>query len=135
MNEIIVKENLSENEISYIIRGAIFDVYNHFGPGLYENVYKEAMYLRIKSQNNVEVMKEFGIEASYMDKNLGLAYRLDLLVGNKVIVEVKSIELIADIHKKQLLTYLKLTGKKLGILVNFNTDKITTSIVRIVNKL
>jgi GxxExxY protein len=125
---------MSENQISYIIRGAIFEIYNHFGPGLFEQVYKEAMFVYIQKKG-IEVQKEVGIAANYLSINLGIALRMDLLVGKKVIVECKSIECLGDIHKKQLLTYLKLTGLKLGILVNFNTDKIENSIIRVVNNL
>ena len=73
--------------------------------------------------------------AKYQNIDLGLAYRMDILVENKVIVEIKSVDSLADIHKKQLLTYLKLTCLKLGLLVNFNTEKIDKSIIRIFNKL
>lgn len=98
---------MNENDISYILRGCIFKVYNSLGPGLLESVYVA----------------------------LELGFRLDLLLNDKVIVEIKSVELLAPVHHKQLLTYLKLTERKLGILVNFNTDNITEGITRIVNDL
>lgn len=125
---------MTENEISYIIRAAIFEIYNYFGPGLYEHVYKEGMYVYFHT-NGIPVEKEVPIKAEYKNINLGIALRLDLLVGKKVVLECKSVEALADIHKKQLLTYLKMTGFKLGILVNFNTTEIKTSIIRIVNRL
>jgi GxxExxY protein len=125
---------MTENEISYIIRGAIFEIYNHFGPGLFESVYKEAMYVSLKKRG-LFIQKEIGVTAKYENTDLGLAYRMDILIENKVILEVKSIETLADIHKKQLLTYLKLSGMKLGLLVNFNTEIINKSIIRIVNNL
>jgi GxxExxY protein len=125
---------MTENEISYIIRGAIFEIYNHFGPGLFESVYKEAMYVSLKKRG-LFIQKEIGVTAKYENTDLGLAYRMDILIENKVILEVKSIETLADIHKKQLRTYLKLSGMKLGLLVNFNTEIINKSIIRIVNNL
>jgi GxxExxY protein len=121
---------MTENEISYIIRGVIFEIYNHFGPGLFESVYKEAVYVSLKNKG-LFTQKEMGITANYQNTDLGLAYRMDILVENKVIVEIKSVEALADIHKKQLLTYLKLSGMKLGLLVNFNTEIINKSIIRI----
>ena len=79
--------------------------------------------------------EEMGITAKYQNTDLGLAYRMDIVVENKVIVEIKSVEALADIHKKQLLTYLKLACLKPGLLVNFNTETIDKSIIRIVNNL
>lgn len=125
---------MTENEISYIIRGSIFEIYNHFGPGLFESVYKEAVYVSLKNKG-LFTQKEMGITAKYQNTDLGLACRMDILVENKVIVEIKSVEALADIHKKQLLTYLKLSCLKLGVLVNFNTETIDKSIIRIVNNL
>jgi len=125
---------MTENEISCIIRGAIFEIYNHFGPGLFESVYKEAMYVSLKKRG-LFIQKEIGVAAKYENTDFGLAYRMDILIENKVILEVKSIETLADIHKKQILTYLKLSGMKLGILVNFNTEIINKSIIRIANNL
>src|SRR5688572_7750120 len=112
---------ITENDISYKIRGAIFDVYNHFGPGLFESVYKQALVIHIIEQGLI-VEQEVGIPATFHEKDLGLGFRMDLLIEKKVIIEVKSIEALANVHHKQLLTYLKLTGLKLGILVNFNTN-------------
>ena len=125
---------MTENDISYIIRGGIFSIYNYFGPGLLESVYKQALYRLIKSKG-LSVKKEIGVAASFMETDLGLGFRMDLLVEEKVIIEVKSIDMLSDIHPKQLLTYLRLTNLKLGILVNFNTSTIDTSIIRIVNNL
>src|SRR5687768_15443475 len=125
---------MTENEITYIIRGTIFEIYNHFGPGLFESVYKEAVFVSLKNKG-LFTQKEMGIVAKYQNTDLGLAYRMDLLVESKVIVEIKSVDSLADIHKKQLLTYLKLSCLKLGLLVNFNTETINKSIIRIVNRL
>ncbi len=125
---------MTENEISYIIRGAIFNVYNKVGPGLLESAYEAALAYELKKEG-VNVQTQVGLPFTYEEINLDIGYRLDILVENKVIIEVKSVESLADVHYKQLLTYLKLSDKRLGILVNFNTNEINKSIKRIVNKL
>ena len=93
---------MTENEITYIIRGVIFEIYNHFGPGLFESIYKEAVYVSLKNKG-LFTQKEMGITAKYQNTDLGLAYRMDILVENKVIVEIKSVEALADIHKNNFL--------------------------------
>lgn len=125
---------MTENEISYIIRGAIFKVYNKVGPGLLESAYEAALAHELKKEN-ISVQTQVGLPFTYEEISLDIGYRIDILVNNKVIIEVKSVESLADVHYKQLLTYLKLSGKRLGILVNFNTDSIDKSIKRIANKL
>jgi GxxExxY protein len=125
---------MTENEISYIIRGAIYKVYNKIGPGLLESAYESALAYELMKEN-LAVKTQVGLPFVYESILMEAGYRMDILVENKVIIEVKSVDQLADIHYKQLLTYLKLSGKKLGILVNFNTDNIESSIKRIVNKL
>ena len=125
---------MTENEISYFIRGSIFDIYNFFGPGLFENVYKQALYVDL-TKKGLHVLQEVGVPTKFKEEELGLSYRIDLLVENKVLIEVKSIDELADIHHKQVSTYLKLKNIKLGILVNFNTNDLKKSIKRIVNNL
>ena len=125
---------MNENEISYKIRGAIFKVYNSFGPGLLESVYVNALLIELRN-NGLSVQKEVPIPVFYNEENLNIGFRLDILVNKKVIIEVKSVEGIADVHHKQILTYLKLTYYKLGILVNFNVDDIKRGIFRKVNGL
>ena len=125
---------MTENDISYIIRGAIFKVYNTIGPGLLESAYEAALAYEIK-QEGLAVATQVGLPFIYETINMDMGYRIDLLVENKVIIEVKSVDNLAEVHYKQLTTYLKLSDKKLGILVNFNTDKINQSIKRIVNNL
>jgi GxxExxY protein len=125
---------MEENNLSYSIRGAIFTVYNTLGPGLLESVYQAALsYELVKSGLLVEAQVPFPVV--YQNVKLDLGFRLDLLVNSKVVVELKSVENLALVHHKQLLTYLKLTNKKLGLLVNFNTDDIKSSIIRVVNNL
>jgi GxxExxY protein len=125
---------MTENEISYKIRGAIFNVYNTLGPGLLESVYQSALEYELKNEG-LKVKKEVPLPVYYNDVKLEVGFRLDLLVEDKVIIELKSVESIADVHHKQVLTYLKLSNLKLGILVNFNTDNIVEGIFRKVNNL
>lgn len=123
-----------ENDISYKIRGAIYKVYNGLGPGLLESTYEAALVYQLK-KDGLKFESQVPIDIVYDGQVLPVSYRLDLLVEDKVIVELKSVDRLMDIHKKQLLTYLKITGLHLGILVNFNTDNINMDIIRIVNKL
>ncbi|MFZ6033683.1 MAG: GxxExxY protein [Melioribacter sp.] len=123
-----------ENIISYDIRGAIFNVYNNLGPGLLESVYETALAYELEKIGR-KVKKQVAIPVIYNEERIDLGFRLDLLVDNLVIVEIKSVEALAPVHHKQLLTYLRLTGLKLGILVNFNSDDLEKNIVRIVNHL
>jgi GxxExxY protein len=125
---------MTEDEISYLVRGSIFEVYNHLGPGLLESVYKQALEMSLEKKG-LSVRKEAGIHVVFMNQDLGIGFRLDLLVEDKLILEVKSIDELAPVHYKQLLTYLKFTGCKLGLLVNFNTGNIKESIKRVVNGL
>lgn len=125
---------MTENEISYKIRGAIFKVYNTLGPGLFESVYESALYYEL-NKLDLKVARQVEITIPYEEIVLDIAFRIDLLVEDKVIIELKSVEDLAPIHYKQITTYLKLTDKKLGILVNFNTTTILDDIKRIVNKL
>ena len=123
-----------ENNISYDVRGAIFKVYQNLGPGLLESVYEAALAYELKKIGH-NVKTQIALPVKYENEYLELGFRLDLLVDNLVIVEIKSVESLAPVHHKQLLTYLKLTGLRLGLLVNFNTDDINKAIVRIVNNL
>jgi len=125
---------MTENEISYIIRGAIFKVYNTLGPGLLESVYVAALIYELRKAG-LDARGEVPVAVIYETEKLDLGFRVDILVNNKVIVEVKSIERLAEVHHKITLTYLRLASIKLGILVNFNTDDIASNIFRKVNKL
>lgn len=123
---------MKENTISYKIRGAIFNVYNELGPGLMESVYEQALIYELEKAA-LKVRSQVPQPLVYKSKQLENAYRLDLLVENQVIIEIKSVENLADVHHKQLLTYLKLSNLRLGLLVNFNTDDISSSIFRKIN--
>lgn len=124
----------TENDISYLIRGAIFKVYAHFGTGLFESVYVAALEHEL-TKSGLNVKREVAVPAYYDGKQLDVGFRLDLLVDDLVIIEVKSVEILAEVHHEQVITYLKLTNKKLAILVNFNCVDIEAGIFRKVNKL
>lgn len=125
---------MTENDISYKIRGAIFDIYNELGAGLLESVYVAALEWELLHQG-LQVKREVPVPVHYKEVKMDLGFRLDLLVENKVIIEVKSVENLAEVHHKQVLTYLKITKLKLGILVNFNVANIKDGIFRKVNVL
>ena len=118
--------------MTYEIRGAIFDVYNELGPGLLESVYEESMAFELK-ERGLEVARQVEVPVIYKGNELKTPLRLDLLVNNQVIVELKSVEEMKPVFAKQLLTYLKLMDKRIGLLVNFNTNNLRESIKRIVN--
>lgn len=125
---------MTENDISYKIRGAIFKVFNALGPGLLESAY-EAVLMHELAKDGLEVKSQVPLPLVYDDIKLDVGYRIDLMVENKVIIEIKSVENLAEVHHKQVLTYLKLSGLKLGILVNFNCSEIDKCIFRKVNGL
>jgi GxxExxY protein len=125
---------MDENEISYRIRGAIFTVYNALGPGLLESVY-ELVLIHVLRETGLNVKGQVSLPVIFNGIKLDGGYRIDLLVNDLVIVEIKSVEIIKSVHHLQLLTYLKLSGLKLGLLVNFNTPNISQSIFRKVNGL
>ena len=123
---------MTDNELTYEIRGVIFDVYNELGPGLLESVYEEALAFELKEQGLI-VAKQVEVPVIYKGNELKTPLRLDLLVNDQVIVELKSVEEMKPVFAKQLLTYLKLMDKRVGLLVNFNTSNLRESIKRIVN--
>lgn len=125
---------MDENEISYIIRKCIFNVYNSLGPGLLESVYQKILVYELE-ENGLKVRSELLLPVKYDNKLFDINFRIDIIVEDKVILELKSVKSIEDIHYKQLYTYLKLSNKKLGLLVNFNTTNILDGIKRVVNNL
>jgi GxxExxY protein len=123
-----------ENEISYTVRGCIFKVFNNLGPGLLESAYEAALFYEI-DKAGLRVACQVALPMIYETIHVDVGYRLDLLIENKVIIELKSVETLLPVHHKQLITYLKLSNIKLGLLVNFNTDDINKGIFRKVNGL
>ena len=120
------------NDITYEIRGAIYDVYKELGPGLLESVYEEALCFELE-QKGLKVERQLHVPIEYKGTQLNTELRLDILVEGQVIVELKSVEEMKKVFGKQLLTYLRLMDKRVGLLVNFNTDNILSSITRVAN--
>ena len=125
---------MDENQISYKIRGAIFKVYNQIGPGLLESVYEHLLAYELNKEG-LNICRQVPLPVYYDNIKMDIGFRADIIVENKVIIELKSVEQLTPLHHKQLLTYLKITELKLGILVNFNTDDLNTSIFRKVNNI
>ena len=125
----------SDNDITYQIRGAIYDVYKNLGPGLLESVYEEAMVYELQKRG-LKVDRQKNVPICYDGHELQTQLRIDLLVEDRVVVELKSVKEMQDVFWKQTRTYLRLLGLKVGILVNFNTgDILQNSIYRVVNGL
>jgi GxxExxY protein len=122
---------MDENELSYAIIGACLEVHKVLGPGLLENTYQECL-ARELSLRGIPFEKEKPLPAEYKEVRVDCGYRLDFLVDGSVVVELKSIEAILPVHEAQVLTYLKLTGCKLGLLVNFNVAVLKEGIRRLV---
>ena len=120
---------MTENEISYKVRGAIFKVYNELGPGLLESVYKAALAYQFK-KDGIKFQREMELPVIYDNTVLDKTFNVDFMVEEKVIVEVKSVEELKPVSHLQILTHLKLSNRTLGLLVNFNTDDIAKSIHR-----
>ena len=116
-------------DLTYKIRGAIYDVYRELGPGLFEKVYEIYLAKRLYDLG-IHCQRQVSFSVELDEEIIEVGYRLDLLVEDTVIVEIKSVESLNEVHHKQLLTYLKLSKKEVGILVNFNTSDITKSIFR-----
>jgi GxxExxY protein len=126
---------MTENEISYQIRGAIYQVYKALGPGLLEAVYEEALTYELQKRG-LKVERQLEVPILYDGKQRNTNLRLDMLVEDKVIIELKSVAEMKDVFYKQTLTYCKLLNKKLGILVNFNVNDIFDgAIFRVANGL
>lgn len=119
-------------DISYEIIGCAYEVHRTLGPGLLESVYQKALVQELKLRG-FNVKSEVNIEINYKGVNVGSDLRLDIIVNDTIIIELKSVETILPIHKKQLLTYLRLTNLQLGLLINFNTNLLKDGITRIVN--
>jgi GxxExxY protein len=125
---------MSENEISRIIVDISYKIHTQLGPGLLESVYETILDYELTSRG-LSVERQKALPVIWNGTKMDIGFRADLIVENKVIIEVKSVEQIAQVHPKQVLTYLKITGLKLGLLINFNEPLIKTGIHRIVNNL
>lgn len=125
---------MTENEIAKIIVNTCYHIHTKLGPGLLESVYEEILTYELK-QLGLKVERQKAIPVFWKDIKMDIGFRSDLIVEKKVIVELKSVEQIAPVHPKVLLTYLKITGLKLGLLINFKEKLIKDGITRIVNHL
>jgi GxxExxY protein len=125
---------MTENEIAKIIVNTCYNIHVELGPGLLESVYEEILTYELQNQG-LKVDRQKPIPVFWKDIRMDIGFRADLIVENKVVVELKSVELIAPVHPKKLLTYLKITGLKLGLLINFNEKLIKDGITRLVNNL
>lgn len=122
------------HELTYKIRGAIYSVHNELGPGLFESVYEAALMYELEEMG-LNVQSQLLLPVVYKNTVLEQGFRIDILVEHSVVIEIKSVETLQNVHKKQLLTYLKLASIKIGILVNFNVGKLIDkeSLIRIIN--
>ncbi|MCK4330744.1 GxxExxY protein [candidate division WOR-3 bacterium] len=125
---------MHENEISKIIVDSCLRIHKKLGPGLLETVYEEVLFYEL-TRKNLRCKRQIAIPVIYENIKMDIGFRADLIVEDKVIIELKSVENIMPVHKKQLLTYLKITGMKLGLLVNFNVELIKNGVTRIVNNI
>jgi GxxExxY protein len=125
---------MHENEISGIIVDAAFKIHSTLGPGLLESVYETILAYELK-QRGLEVIVQQAIPVIYEEVQLELGFRADLIVAQKVVIEIKSVETIAPVFAKQLRTYLRLMDLKLGLLINFNVNLIKEGITRVANNL
>lgn len=125
---------MTENELARVIVNTCYNIHVELGPGLLESVYEEILYFELTSQG-YKVERQKPIPVFWKEIKMDIGFRADLIVENKVVVELKSVELIAPVHPKKLLTYLRLTELKLGLLINFNEALIKNGITRVVNGL
>lgn len=125
---------MTENEIANYVVDAAFKIHTTLGPGLFESVYEIIMAQELASRG-IQLTRQQALPVVWENLHLEAGFRADLIVENKVIVEIKSVEAIAPVHKKQLLTYLRLANMRLGILINFDVELIKDGIRRVVNDL
>jgi len=125
---------MTENEISKVIFDSALKVHKNLGPGLLESTYEECLFYELQ-KSGLFVVKQKALPLIYEEVKLEIGYRIDLLVEDKVIIEVKAVEALNDIPLAQVLTYLKLSNCKLGLLINFNVSLIKNGIKRVVNNL
>jgi GxxExxY protein len=125
---------MTENELSKIVFDAALKVHQNLGPGLLESAYEECLYYELK-KTGLSVQKQKSLPLIYEDVKLEVGYRVDIMLENKLIVEVKAVDAFNDVHLAKVLTYLKLSNCKLGMLINFNVALIKNGIKRVVNNL
>jgi len=125
---------MTENEIATAILDAAFKIHRALGPGLLESVYQATLGFELQ-RRGLRVIQQVGLPVHYEGMKLDIGFRVDLIVADKVIIEIKSVEALAAVHRKQLLTYLRLMNLRLGLLLNFNVELMKDGIQRVVNGL
>lgn len=123
---------MTENEISKIAFEAALKVHKNLGPGLFESAYEECMFYELKKLN-LKVEKQKALPLVYEEVKLDVGYRIDIIIEDKFIIEIKSVEILNQVHLAQLLTYLKLSDCKLGLLINFNVKLLKDGVKRVIN--
>ena len=123
---------MNENDLSTIIIGCALNIHKELGPGLLESAYQECLFYELQNKG-LKVVKEKAMPLMYKDVHINCGYRVDLLVEDKVVVELKSVDELNDIHLAQTLTYLKMGDFKLGLLINFNVSLLKSGVKRIIN--
>lgn len=124
-----------ENDLSKIILDVAFNIHRELGPGLFESVYEEIMHYEFTEEKGLYVQRQEIIPVTWKSKTMELGFKADLIVEREVLIEIKSVEEIKPVHLKQVMTYLKLTGLKLALLINFKEALLKNGIKRIVNNL
>lgn len=125
---------MTENEIAKIVFETSLDLHRTYGPGLFESVYEEIMFYEL-TKTNLLVERQKAIPVYHEEVKMDIGFRADIIIENKVVVEIKSVEELAKVHYKQVMTYLKLTNCKLGLLINFNVDLLKDGFHRVANGL
>jgi len=125
---------MSENELSKLVVNICFNIHTQYGPGMFESVYEE-IFAYEWSMTEIPIVRQKGVKVIHKGIDMGIGFVPDMVVGNKLVIELKSVENLAEVHYKQLLTYLKLLDMRLGLLINFNVPLIKNGIHRIVNNL
>jgi GxxExxY protein len=125
---------MTENDLAKRIVNAAYRIHTTLGPGLLESVYETTLTHELQKLG-IKVLRQQALPVVYETIRMDIGFRADLIVGDKVIVEIKSVEAISPVHRKQLLTYLRLTNKRLGLLINFNVEFIRDGVTRVVNGL
>jgi GxxExxY protein len=125
---------MEENSLATLVLDKCFEIHRELGPGLFESVYEKILFYELE-EAGLDVKEQLALPVIWKKKKIDLGFRIDLKVENRLIVELKSIESVLPVHKKQLLTYIRLSNVKLGLLVNFNENLLKDGIHRVVNNL
>ena len=125
---------MTENEIAAVVVDASLRIHRTLGPGLLESVYQAALNYELQKRG-LTVLQQVGLPVHYEEVKLEIGFRVDIIVDDKVVIEIKSVEALSPVHKKQLATYLRLMDLRLGLLLNFNVELMRHGIQRVVNRL